>query len=908
MAKKKAKRPSDPLSGFKGRVELPPFDALSALAGVKGASQVWFPKTKADVATAVVNSKDRRTLVRSGLQAATANVADAAGGVVIHLAALKKVGVRKSVLSAEAAATTSSVAEQLTQHGLALPLLDSPLKSIASNVLEDEPSCLIRTLGPLSKYITKISGVSPAGKSISRSGATAINRIKEENAVVTGVTFKPAEAKDLWMFRKSFPYPGKELFASLVKSIFLNPHVPAQADVVLDAMSSRYDIPIVRITAAGSIAADEVTVTSVIEEACTGFPAELSRAIVTQNFLGSDVLQPLVEAGVGVPNDPEVEAHRIRHVLGVDENTAAFLNDMIEDVDRGLAFREDGTGKKDKNLRVFMRLQLNREDRLSLSGYLYTSKPPAPALPPRLASVALMMRTERPLHAGLELTSPIISQIPNFRGDIYIPSDLLYGVRAHQYATSSYKKADMTPFMIAYPLDEADIAAAITFARANQKRIVARSGGHQYSGMSSGGNATIVLAMDMFNQLRDVTDNVIDVGPAVPLTSLASKLAWKECTVPHGECPLVCIGGHAQTGGFGHLLRSFGLTLDYVMELTIVLADGSVRTLQRPNGAPATDNDELFWGVLGGNAGSFGIVTNYRFRCIKDDAHPNSYGYSAIRPYEKARYKGLMKEVQLWTQGVAAGTFRTDVDFMMTVESESDALIPPFPTLLVEAVHSNLSGPGEVVNGDQVFRPIIDGSNAGTFFWERFLTTQGPQHLSELSDSFVRRPPFTTLDGREFKYPYKKRINCTTNSLTDAFVDQFVNLVDKVVMATDGVYLVFQMLIGGGSLQDSARRAETSIPRRDFVFCFIFDLFYDDGKEQIAIDLQNEMQSLINTHFSVGQEQRLLWGSFGDPDMAKPAVRDLYYDDAAVYARLQQLKMKVDPDDIFHSLFTVKLP
>jgi hypothetical protein len=116
------------------------------------------------------------------------------------------------------------------------------------------------------------------------------------------------------------------------------------------------------------------------------------------------------------------------------------------------------------------------------------------------------------------------------------------------------------------------------------------------------------------------------------------------------------------------------------------------------------------------------------------------------------------------------------------------------------------------------------------------------------------------------------------------------------------------MLIGGGSLRTSNRRAATSIPRRDFVFCFIFDLFYDPGRKQDAEQLQDEMQGLINAHLSPGQEQRLLWGTFGDTDITMDAVRNFYYDDPAVYARVQQLKKKVDPDDLFHSRLTVKLP
>ena len=502
-------------------------------------------------------------------------------------------------------------------------------------------------------------------------------------------------------------------------------------------------------------------------------------------------------------------------------------------------------------------------------------------------------------------TSAQAPRIPDFKGDVYIPSDGQFKSHAKQYATSSFPKADMTPFMVAYPLDEADIKAAIKFGRAQHKHIVARSGGHQYTGKSSGGDTTIVLSMDAFNHFRTISNNIVEVGPAVHLTELAILFKERGITIPHGECPMVCIGGHAQTGGFGHLLRGFGLTLDYVTAFTIILADGSVRTVQRPAGAPTTDDEELFWGVLGGNAGSFGIIINYRIECVKDDDHPKSYGYSGTRKYEKARYKGLMMEVQAWTQRVKAGTQPPGLDFTMTVESSSGLFLPPI--LLVEMVHSNLGGPGELVDGDQEFKAIIQASDQGAGLW-RAITSKGPKPLSTLSDSFVRRGFATTWDGREFKYPYRKRVNCSTSAITTAFLDRFVDLVEKVVNATDGVYLVFQMMIGGGNYQNSLRRPATSIPQRDFVFCLVFDLFYEEGFEQTAADLQQEMQMLVDSEFSQNQERRLFWGSFGDTDMTKLPVINLYYDDTNKYVRLQALKKKVDPDDIFHTLFTVKLP
>ncbi len=58
-----------------------------------------------------------------------------------------------------------------------------------------------------------------------------------------------------------------------------------------------------------------------------------------------------------------------------------------------------------------------------------------------------------------------------------------------------------------------------------------------------------------------------------------------------------------QTGGFGHLVRSFGLTLDYVRSFHIVLADGTDRTVYRPE-----DDTErgLFWAVCGGGPDELG--------------------------------------------------------------------------------------------------------------------------------------------------------------------------------------------------------------------------------------------------------------------------------------------------------------
>ena len=95
---------------------------------------------------------------------------------------------------------------------------------------------------------------------------------------------------------------------------------------------------------------------------------------------------------------------------------------------------------------------------------------------------------------------------------------------------------------------------------------------------------------------------------------------------------------------------------------------------------------------------------------------------------------------------------------------------------------------------------------------------------------------------------------------------------------------------------------------RDQTFFFVFDLFYEDGYEERAIELQEEMQELIDRCYNHGQERRLFWGTFGNTNMHDPSVIKMYYDSHEQYSKLQNLKKRVDPDDVFHTELTVQLP
>src|SRR5581483_1528187 len=87
-----------------------------------------------------------------------------------------------------------------------------------------------------------------------------------------------------------------------------------------------------------------------------------------------------------------------------------------------------------------------------------------------------------------------------------------------------------------------------------------------------------------------------------------SKLAGHCATIPGGSCPSVGISGVTLGGGMGLAGRRLGLTLDSLVAIELVTADGTLRTVSR-----AAEPD-LFWALRGGGGGNFGVVTAFTFR------------------------------------------------------------------------------------------------------------------------------------------------------------------------------------------------------------------------------------------------------------------------------------------------------
>ena len=62
-------------------------------------------------------------------------------------------------------------------------------------------------------------------------------------------------------------------------------------------------------------------------------------------------------------------------------------------------------------------------------------------------------------------------------------------------------------------------------------------------------------------------------------------------------------GGYSQSGGHGAMSPKYGLAVDNILEVDVVIADGTLLT------ANECTNKDLFWALRGGGGGTFGVVT-----------------------------------------------------------------------------------------------------------------------------------------------------------------------------------------------------------------------------------------------------------------------------------------------------------
>jgi FAD/FMN-containing dehydrogenase len=199
---------------------------------------------------------------------------------------------------------------------------------------------------------------------------------------------------------------------------------------------------------------------------------------------------------------------------------------------------------------------------------------------------------------------------------IFTPSNSFYSsvfksyIRNLRFNTSTTHK----PFLILTALHESHIQAAVLCAQKHNLQMKIRSGGHDFEGVSYVSEVPFFI-LDMFN-LRsihiDVESETAWVQAGATLGELYYRIAEKSKAhgFPAGVCPTVGVGGHFSGGGYGNMMRKYGLSVDNIVDAQLVDVRG--RLLDRKS-----MGEDLFWAIRGGGGASFGVIVSYKINLVR---------------------------------------------------------------------------------------------------------------------------------------------------------------------------------------------------------------------------------------------------------------------------------------------------
>jgi len=213
------------------------------------------------------------------------------------------------------------------------------------------------------------------------------------------------------------------------------------------------------------------------------------------------------------------------------------------------------------------------------------------------------MTTKSKLNLQLRESPRLVASASNIGGEILLPGHPEYDSARKLWNS----RIDRYPALIVRAFSAADVASALNFARRAGLAVAVRAGGHNSAGyaMVDGG-----MVIDLSHMKRITVDPLgltARMEPGVTLGEFVAATDAHGLATTTGTISGTGMAGLTLGGGLGWLMGKHGLTIDNLLSVEIVTADGQIRY------ASEKENGDLFWAVRGGG-GNFGIVTAFEYR------------------------------------------------------------------------------------------------------------------------------------------------------------------------------------------------------------------------------------------------------------------------------------------------------
>lgn len=430
-------------------------------------------------------------------------------------------------------------------------------------------------------------------------------------------------------------------------------------------------------------------------------------------------------------------------------------------------------------------------------------------------------------------------------GDLITPSDPDYDAAR----TVFYGNVENRPALIVRPRNAADIAQTIRLARETGLELAIRSGGHSGAAHSTTQGGILLNLSTMKGMEFDLDARTLWAESGLTAGEVTHAAAEHGLVIGFGDSGSVGIGGITLGGGIGFLVRKYGLTIDNLLAVELVTADGELLYVD------ADSHPDLFWALRGGG-GNFGVVTRFKYQL---QALPQAYGGLLFLPGTPEALYGFIEAAE-----AAPDELSTILNVMVA---------PPMPFIPQEhhgklIMMAMMLYAGDPADAEQVIAPF---RNLATPLADMLRPIQYPEMF---------------FPDDEDAHP----IDAIRNLFVDHFdQDSAAMVLERLQAATSGM-AVAQLRVLGGASARVPQQATAYAHRQRRLMVNVAAIFEDINE----VPLHEAWVSDFAARFDQG-EAGVYVNFLSNEEESR--LRAAYPD--ATWERLARVKAQYDPNNLF---------